>query len=66
MTKNCSESDQTKHAKRITEIELRELVDTGRENVNNNGVMDGVTDCDSNEYSSHTLDNTTNQENSNK
>ena len=36
---------------------------TGRDNVNNNGGMDGVTDCDSTEYSSRTLDNPVDQTN---
>ena len=58
MTNNCSEADHTKHAKIIREGELWELVDTGRENLNNNGVIDGVTDCEPTEYSSHALANT--------
>ena len=58
MTKNCSESDHVKHAKRITEGELWEIMETGMEDVNNNGVLDGVTDCDSTEYSRHELVNT--------
>ena len=44
MTKNCSEQFHAKHAKRIAEGDLREIVETRRENVKNNGVMDGVTD----------------------
>ena len=63
MTKNCSENDHSKHAKRITEGELWELVETGGENVKNNGVMDGVMNCDSTEYSIHELTNTMDQEN---
>ena len=47
MTKNCSEADYVKRMKRITEGELWELVYIG--------VMDGVMDHDSTEYSSRTL-----------
>ena len=66
ITSNISEADNTKHARRITKGELWELVKTGRENVNNNRVMDGVTDCESTEYYSHALANTVNQENVNE
>ena len=45
-----------KHTKRITEGELWYLVETGRENVKNNGVLDGVMDRDSIECSGHALD----------
>ena len=34
-----------------------------KENVKNNGVTDVVMDCDSNEYSSHSLENTVGQTN---
>ena len=54
---NFYEDDHAKHAKRIIEGELWELVETGRENVKNNGVLDGVMDCDLIEYSSHKLAN---------
>ena len=47
--KNCSEANYFKHIKSITKGELWELVETGRENVKNIGVMDGVMDCYSNE-----------------
>ena len=61
MANNYSEAYHAKHAKRIMEGEPWDLVETGRGNVKNNGVMDGVIDCDSIEYSSHTLVNTVNQ-----
>ena len=63
MTKNFFEANQVKHTKRITEGELWRLVKTGRENVNNDGVADGVTDFDSTEYSSHSLTNPADQTN---
>ena len=44
-----------RHKKRITEGELWELVDTGRENVKKTGVTDDVITRDKTEYSSHTL-----------
>ena len=44
MTKSCSEADYVKQTKRITEGELWELMQTGRDNVNNIGVTDGGTD----------------------
>ena len=40
-------------------------MESGSENVKNNGVLDGVIDCDSTEYSSYTLANDVNQEKSN-
>ena len=55
MTKNTSETDFTRHMKRITEGELWELVDTRRENVKNTRVTDDVITCDKTEYSSHAL-----------
>ena len=36
VTKNLYETDYVKHTKRITEGEIWELVETGRENVKNN------------------------------
>ena len=39
-----------------------ELALTGRDNFKNNGVLDGVIDCDSTEYSSHTLADAVNKE----
>ena len=56
MTNNTSEADFVRHKKRITEGELWELVDTGRENVKKTGVTDDVITCDKTEYSSHILD----------
>ena len=38
-------------------------METGRENVKNNGVTDGVMDCEFIEYYSHTLANTVDQTN---
>ena len=61
--KNFSESELTKNAKRIKKEDIWELVETGRENVKNNGVVDGVTDFDSTEYSSHSLTNPADQTN---
>ena len=63
--KNCGEADHAKHAKRITEGELWDLAETGEENVRNNGVLDGVMNCDSAEDSSHALNNDVNQDNKN-
>ena len=54
-TKNVSEDDYVKHTKRITEGEIWEFVETGRENFKNNGVLDGVMYCYSTEYSYHAL-----------
>ena len=65
MMNNFSEADCAKHEKRIIEREPWELVETGRENIKNNGVLDGFMDCKSTEYSSHALANAVNQENSN-
>ena len=55
MTKNTSEAYFTRHMKRITEVELWELVDTGRENVKKTGVMNNIITRDKTEYSSHAL-----------
>ena len=55
MKKNNLEADFVRHPKRITEGELWELVDTGRENVKNTRVTDDGISCDKTEYSSHTL-----------
>ena len=56
MTKNTSEADFARHIRRITEGELWELVDTGRENVKKIGVTDDVITRDKTEDSSHALD----------
>ena len=55
MTKIGSEADFVKHMKRITEGELWEIVETGRENVNISRVTDEVIKHYKTEYSSHTL-----------
>ena len=54
MTKN-TEADLARHTRRITEGELWELVDTGRENVKKTGVTDDIITHDKTEYSIHTL-----------
>ena len=41
--------------KRITEVELWELVDAGRENVNNTIVTDDVINGNNTKYTSHAL-----------
>ena len=46
LTKNFSEANHAKHAKRATEKEIWELVETGRENVNNNRILDGLICCE--------------------
>ena len=53
MTKNGSDTYYAKHVNKIRG--LWELLETGRENVNNNRILDGVMDCDLTEYSSHAL-----------
>ena len=55
MTKNNLEEYFARHMKRITEGELWEIVDTGRENVKNTRVMDDFISRDKIEYSSHAL-----------
>ena len=68
MTKNTSEADFAKHMKTITQGEIWEILDTGRQNIKKTGVMDdvitrdnktGVTDDvitrDKIEYFSHIL-----------
>ena len=65
MTKNTSEADFTRHMRRITEGELWELVDTGRDNVNKTGVTDDVIAGDKTEYFSHALTEVVNGINSN-
>ena len=66
MTENTLEADFARHMRRITEGELWELVDTGRENANKTGVTDGVITRDKTEYSSHALDDIVNGINRNK
>ena len=48
ITNNTSEAYFSRHTKTITNRELWELMETGRDNVNNIGVMCGVTYCDLN------------------
>ena len=55
MTKNTPDVDSVRDMKRITEEELWDVMDTGRENVQNTRVADDVTTCDKIEYSSHKL-----------
>ena len=55
MTKNTLEADFTRHMKWITEGELWDIVDTGRENVNKTVVTDDVNTRDNTECSSHAL-----------
>ena len=52
--------------KRITEGELWELVDTGKENVKRNGVTYDVITRDKTEYSSHALAEVVDGKNSNE
>ena len=65
MTNNCFKADKAKHAKRITEGELWDLVEALRDNVNNIGVLDGVMDFDLTEYSSPAIYDAVNKENRN-
>ena len=65
MTNNCSKACYVKHMKSITKGEIWELVETLRENVKNNGVLDGVIDIDSTEEYSHALADAMNKENRN-
>ena len=55
MNKNTLEVDFTRHMRRITEGEIWELVDTGRQNVKKTGFADDVITRDKTEYSSHAL-----------
>ena len=66
MTKNTSEADLTRHMRRITEGELWELVDTGRENVKKTGVTDDVNTRDKTEYSSRAFAEVVDGENRNE
>ena len=54
MTKQ-SEADLARHMRRITEGELWEIVDTGRDNVNKTVVTDDIITLDKTEYSSHAI-----------
>ena len=55
ITKNNLEADFARHMKIITEGELWELVDTGRENAKKTGVTDDVTTHYKTKYYSHAL-----------
>ena len=66
ITKNTLEADFARRMRRITEGELWELVDTGRENFKKTGVMDDVINHDNTEYSSRTLSEVLNRINRNK
>ena len=55
MSKNTSEADFASHMKRITEGELWEIMDTGRENFKNNRVTDDIITHNNTEYFSHAL-----------
>ena len=61
--KNFSVADHVKHANRITEGEIWEIVETGGQGVNNNGVTYGVMDWYLTECSSHVLTNPMDQTN---
>ena len=50
-----SESDFVKHMNRITEEELWEIVDTGRDNSKNDRVTNDFINSDNTEYSSHAI-----------
>ena len=65
MTKNTCEADFVKRMKRITEGELWELVETGRDNVNISRVTDKVMERDKTEYSSQALAEVVDGENKN-
>ena len=55
MNKNTSELKLAKHMRRVTEGELWELVDTGRDNVKKNGLTDDIINLDKTQYPSHAL-----------
>ena len=55
MPNNTSEAYFARHMRRITEGELWELVDTGRENVKKNGLTDDIINLDKTQYPSHAL-----------
>ena len=55
ITNNTLGADLARHMIRITEEELWELVDTGRENVKKTGVTDDFITRDKTEYYSHTI-----------
>ena len=60
MAKKYPEAEHVKHTKIITESEIQDLVETGKENVKND-VVDEVVNYDPTEYSSHSPANTVDQ-----
>ena len=55
MIKLYYDANYIKHAKSTIEGKIWEIVEIGKENVKNNEVLDGVTNCYSAEYSSHVI-----------
>ena len=55
ITKDCLKADYAKHTQRIVEVKLLEIVETVRDNIKNNRLLDGVMDNDLTEYSRHAL-----------
>ena len=55
ITKKTLEAYFARHMKSITKGELWELVDAGRDNVNNTRVTDDLINRDKTEYTSHSL-----------
>ena len=66
MTKITSKKYFVSYMKSIVEVELRELVDTGRQNVMKTIVTDDVITHDKTEYSSHALAEVVDGENRNE
>ena len=64
MTKNCSKKYYVKHMKSITEGEIWEILENGRDNVKNIGVMYEMMEFDNTEYYSHALAEVVDGENS--
>ena len=63
MTNNTSEADLARHMKIITEVELQEIMDTGRESVENTRFMYDIITHDKTEYFSPALSEVVNGEN---
>ena len=66
MKNNCSKAKHVKHTKIIKEGELWYIVETWRENVNNNAITNMVMYYYSTEYSSHALANPMEKSNGNE
>ena len=64
-TKCFSKANRVKYTRIIRERKLLGLVETGRENVKNNGITNGVTDYESTEWSIHSQTNPVDKENRN-